>query len=221
MYCPNCGTFCEEGHHFCSQCGTALSTATPARKHAHRVPLLILCILSALGILLFFLDRQSVSNETAFEVQSGVLSFHEEAYHGPTDVTIATPDQELVFSIGDKCFSNCDWMTSVQLPDTVQVIGSYAFQDCTSLRGIQLPASLEAVGPCAFSGCTSLEAIVIPSSVAFLAENAFENCDALSLIFYGGTCAQWRALWGENSTLAALVYCSDGVCVNGYSIPTP
>lgn len=211
MNCPNCGASCAEAQNFCTQCGTALSTAAPVRKHAHFAPLLILLILSLLGIALFFLDRQSVSGKTAFEVQAGVLFFHEEAYQGPTDVTIAAPDQELFFAIGDKCFTDCDWMTSVQLPDTIQAIGSHAFENCISLRGIQLPDSLKIVDECAFSGCTSLEAVVIPSSVTFLAEDAFENCDALSLIFYGGTCRQWLDLygaqWGENFN----IYCSDGI----------
>lgn len=176
MNCPNCGAVCTETQKYCTQCGTALSTAAPVRKHAHFAPLLILLILSLLGIALFFLDRQSVSGKTAFEVQAGVLFFHEEAYQGPTDVTIAAPDQELFFAIGDKCFTDCDWMTSVQLPDTIQAIGSHAFENCISLRGIQLPDSLKIVDECAFSGCTSLEAVSIPASVSFLAEDAFQNC---------------------------------------------
>ena len=54
MICPNCQNVCGERDHFCCRCGSPLQEAVPAKKGALWVPVLILILLSAVGIAVFF-----------------------------------------------------------------------------------------------------------------------------------------------------------------------
>lgn len=211
MNCPNCGAVCADHQNFCKYCGVSLHTAEPSKKGSHKVPLLILLALSILGIAVFFASSFFFPGNTAFSIQSGALYFNESAYDGPTDITVPeTLDDRQIIDLSDYCFSNCTWITAVEIPDTVELIGSFAFQNCTSLRGIQLPASLIAVGSGAFYGCSSLEAISIPGTVAFIAPDAFDACPSLTYIFYAGTCQQWLDVYGANFPTGLTIYCADG-----------
>ncbi len=54
-------------------------------------------------------------------------------------------------------------VTSVQLPDGVEIIGERAFESCSALVGIHLGSGLKEIGPMAFRYCNSLERITFPS----------------------------------------------------------
>ncbi len=51
------------------------------------------------------------------------------------------------------------------IPDTVTEIGERAFSGCTNLTSINIPNSVTEIGQYAFEGCTGLTSIVIPDSV--------------------------------------------------------
>lgn len=231
MYCPNCGTFYEEERNFCIQCGVPLNRpdipmpppAPPEKKGSHRVPILILIILSVIGTGLFFatagLDNKT-SDSSCFQVRNGVLTFHERYYDGSEEVTIPEQvDGQAVFKIGASCFAGCGDITTVVLPETVEAIDSYAFENCSSLRGIYLPESVVFIGTGAFSGCSELEAICIPLSASYIAPDAFEDCTSLKHVFYAGTLGQWQLLYGPYMDENVNIYCSDGNYCQGVPIP--
>ena len=72
-----------------------------------------------------------------------------------TTATIATIDNNCKL-IGNYVFSDCYWLTSIIIPDSVTSIGSYAFNRCSSLTSIEIPNSVTNIGYYAFSGCDSL-----------------------------------------------------------------
>jgi hypothetical protein len=70
-----------------------------------------------------------------------------------------------VTSIADSGFQNCNKITSVVLPNTIEVIDCWAFSYCTSLKKVSLPKSLTEICSWAFYGCSSLERLDIPRNV--------------------------------------------------------
>ena len=59
------------------------------------------------------------------------------------------------------------------LPDSLRTIKDGAFSDCYYLTNIDIPEGVTAIGNGAFSGCTRLETITVPASVVEVGEFAF------------------------------------------------
>jgi len=78
--------------------------------------------------------------------------------------------------IGKNCFSDCDIITSVILPDTVTEIRAGAFETCEDLEYIYLPEGLVSIGDGAFDYCDELSYVYIPDSVTSVGEWAFDDC---------------------------------------------
>lgn len=229
MDCPNCHTLNRDEYRFCTHCGTDLHPENgeviiprpPVKKGSHRVPVLILVILSAIGIALFFATADhsapAVQSDTPwFSIHNGELYFDERKYSGGSEVTVpAQVNGESVLALGNGCFAGCTEITTVHLPDSLEAIGPYAFADCTGLRGIFIPESVTDIGDAAFWGCTELEAISVPGSVITIGSGAFENCDSLFYIFYAGSIDDWDALYAEFITPYTGVYCDEGSFYHG------
>lgn len=61
-------------------------------------------------------------------------------------------------------------------------IGQYAFQSCEYLTEINLPDSLEEIGTLAFTSCKRLESVTIPKNVNTINVNPFWKCTNLTSI---------------------------------------
>lgn len=81
-----------------------------------------------------------------------------------------------VVAIDKNAFWDCP-ITSVKLPNTLQVIRTAAFSDCKNLSNVKLPEGLKEIGASAFLRCTSLTTINIPRSIEGISAYAFEDCD--------------------------------------------
>lgn len=116
-----------------------------------------------------------------------------------------------VSSIGSYAFNDCNQLTSITIPSTVNHIGNKAFNGCaglqtigpigtgsniklgqmnkiddfygcTSLIKVILPDSVKTLGSEAFCSCTNLTNIYIPESVTSIGDYSFYNCLKLSEI---------------------------------------
>ena len=67
-------------------------------------------------------------------------------------------------SIGDRAFSWCRSLTSIEIPEGVTSIGWSAFSGCDSLTSVEIPSSVTSIEATAFSGCTGLESIAVDDS---------------------------------------------------------
>ncbi len=92
--------------------------------------------------------------------------------------TITLPDS--VTSIGDGAFAMCS-LTSITLPDSITSIGDSAFYMCIGLTEITLPDSVTSIGDSAFFMC-SLTEITLPDSVTSIGDSAFSFCNKLTTI---------------------------------------
>lgn len=225
MNCPNCQTPCAEGDRFCYQCGTPLA-GTPVKKGTHWIPALILVLMSALGILVYFAvdiptpaaTEPYLSDAPWFAMYDGELYFDPYYYDGGSELTVpAEIDGQTVYSLGFDCFYECDMLTGIILPDTLLTIGDEAFFECTGLRGMFIPESVTYIGEQAFFCCESLEAICIPASVEEIGKFAFFGCYDLRYVFYDGTFDDWQALYDGYIAEDTAVICEDGTFYQGGS----
>lgn len=60
-----------------------------------------------------------------------------------------------------NAFDGCKALTSINIPDGVEMIGEEAFRECGALKSISLPASVESIGDMAFGGCKGLSAFSV------------------------------------------------------------
>lgn len=222
MTCPNCGAIFDEGCRFCGACGTPL-TINKEKKGTHRVPIIIMLVLSILGTCLFFATGGKLAAEPGdlpqmdfgfgedFMVFDGMLSANPFNFDGVTEITVPeTVDGQTITVIDELAFFDFDDVTVIHLPDTVEHIEKGAFDDCNSLRGMDLPPAVEHIGDEAFLNCTGLEAVHIPASVDHMGQDVFLGCDSLAFIFYDGTIDQWKDLYPQNLRGETTVCCVDG-----------
>ena len=87
-------------------------------------------------------------------------------------------------SIGIDAFTECYYLTKVNIPASVKSIGNWAFMSCADLSEMTLPGKLTSIGNAAFQGCRSLTSVTIPGTVTNLGPSAFRNCSALTEVTF-------------------------------------
>ena len=103
--------------------------------------------------------------------------------------------KSVVFEEGSLCqsidayaFRDCEYLTRVVLPDSVETIGRYAFDGCTRLSHIDFGKDLLSIGSYAFGDCAELVTVSLPDSLTSLERAVFDGCvslTALTLPFTG------------------------------------
>ena len=96
----------------------------------------------------------------------------------PANSTIAL--KEGTTGIASSCFSNCNGLTSIDIPQTVKYIDDSAFSGCANLVNVVLPEGLTMISYSLFKGCNSLSSINIPESVTDISGEAFSGCLSLT-----------------------------------------
>ena len=115
-------------------------------------------------------------------IPNSVTSIGDKAFSGCSSLTtINIPNS--VTSIGDEAFSGCSSLTSIMIPNSVTTIGNDAFEGCSGLTAVNIPNSVTSIGNRAFSNCSSLTSIMIPNSVTTIGDEAFSDCPSLNDIY--------------------------------------
>ena len=97
-----------------------------------------------------------------------------------------------VTSIGERAFSSCIGLTSIEIPNSVTSLGDYAFSWCDSLTSIVVDAGnskydsrndcnaiIETASNTLIAGCQNT---IIPNSVTSIGDYAFADCSGLTSI---------------------------------------
>ena len=90
-----------------------------------------------------------------------------------------------VTRIGYEAFKECSGLSSVVLPNSIEVIEDFAFRGCRNLTSFTFPNSLKKISGFAFYGCTRIKSIDIPNSVESIGTAAFSNCWAITTVILG------------------------------------
>lgn len=80
-----------------------------------------------------------------------------------------------VTRINNLMFFGCEKLTTVDIPDNIEVIGEKAFMNCPLLSDLSLPFSLKTIGREAFRNCWMLGDVTIPENVVNLGIYAFNE----------------------------------------------
>lgn len=89
-----------------------------------------------------------------------------------------------VTAIGDDAFAGCTALTTVELPNTLEVIGYRAFE-ASGLTQITLPSSVTNIYLNAFSNCSAIESIKISDGITSVTDMLFSSCAALTALELG------------------------------------
>lgn len=89
-----------------------------------------------------------------------------------------------VKTIANEAFLNCDSLTNIDLPDSVERLGASAFEG-TGITEITLPPNIVYLGPQVFSECFSLENATINDKVEAISDEAFFSCRKLNNVKFG------------------------------------
>ena len=98
-----------------------------------------------------------------------------------SDLTIGgnTVPNGMVFYFGIK-----ESLKVLTLTDKITTIGERAFSGCSGLTSLEIPSSVTTIGQSAFEGCSGLTSIEIPNTVSAIGNYVFRNCDGLTSVVY-------------------------------------
>jgi len=112
--------------------------------------------------------------------------------------------------IANSALGYCD-ITSVEIPDSVEIIGARAFLDCALLTEINIPKGVKAIGEDAFMGCDGLTSITIPDSVTVVGAGAFSNCPYVTTASIGNGVSSLESEVFANNTRLEKVTIGSGI----------
>ena len=95
-------------------------------------------------------------------------------------IAITIPD--VVTSIAERAFSDCDQLTALSIPTGVTNIENEAFYDCGSLTNVTIPDSVTSIGASAFDSCIRLSSVNLPERLTTICEQTFSGCFRLKSI---------------------------------------
>ncbi len=85
-------------------------------------------------------------------------------------------------SVGNYAFWWCDYITIIDIPESVKRIGSYAFYHCTGLSSVIIPDGVQEISEYVFFSCANLASVTLPNSTTSIANHAFNGCSSLASI---------------------------------------
>eukprot|EP00980_Cylindrotheca_fusiformis_P011612 scaffold2747_cov104-Cylindrotheca_fusiformis.AAC.2 len=78
--------------------------------------------------------------------------------------------------LGDGVFFHCQFLTTAQLPEGLQVIPPHLFDHCHFLRTVNIPSSVIKICKNAFNECSRLTYINLPYGLLEIGEESFQGC---------------------------------------------
>jgi hypothetical protein len=87
-----------------------------------------------------------------------------------------------VKKIGNNSMRNNNNLTSITLPEGLEIIGNSSFAQCEAIPAVVLPSTVNSIEDWAFYGNYKLASINIPNGVKAITEHTFQQCKELTSI---------------------------------------
>ena len=84
-----------------------------------------------------------------------------------------------VWLIAYGAFANCNRLTSVNIPNSVEDFGNNVFANCSALTSVTIGEGILSIPDNFFDDCTMLETVILGSNVNFIGSGAFGNSELL------------------------------------------
>ena len=149
-------------------CYTLMANA--ANEHAKKI-----------GNIYYFLN----SNNTAGVTWGKSLGYATDEYTGDIHIPNTVEYDGVTYDvtyIGDDAFCGCTGLSSITLPDNLQIIQAYAFKGCTGLSSVSLPNEVTNIMSNAFDGCTNISSIILPEKLQAIGNSTFAGCIGLTSV---------------------------------------
>ena len=109
----------------------------------------------------------------------------EKAFEKREDIT-ALWVKDGITGIGKGAFSECRYMKTLSLADTVKAVDDFAFLDCFRLSAVAFGNGLESIGEDSFRGFPLRGPVILPDSLKTIDLQAFEYTDFKTIVFGTG-----------------------------------
>ena len=116
-------------------------------------------------------NKTASVTKSAYDI-SGEVVIMDRVYSGGQEYVVT--------ELADSSFSDCGYLSSIIIPDTVTTIGAYSFYYCSNLTNVVLGDGLVTLCDTAFGGCYNLSIeLVIPDAVTTISRAAFGGCSSI------------------------------------------
>ncbi len=123
--------------------------------------------------------------------------------------------EEGITNIHLEAFKDCKKLTSVQMPNTLQIVDFGAFSGCSAIKSISFPKSVQEIYSAMFQNCTSLTKVVIPNKATkvYTYASMFTGCKVSNIYIHGvpGSTAEALAINAKTKFRAT----------GSFSVPAP
>lgn len=92
---------------------------------------------------------------------------------------------EGITTVGKYAFMQCDALTKVDFPNSLETIKDSSFYYCSKLTNLDIPDGVQSIEYGAFNGCSALTELVIPDSVTEVGYGAFDGCSQVARLSLG------------------------------------
>ena len=132
-----------------------------------------------------YIGRRAFASTQIIELvlPDSVTELGEQAFYWPGELTtVILPDGIEV--LPDSVFGQCEKLSYVKFPANLKKIGRFALGAC-AIEELVLPYGLEEIGVSAFLSSRKLRTVEIPGTVTLVDKEAFKGCVALTTVTIG------------------------------------
>ena len=157
------------------------------KKHLHnslRALFLSLAVLLSMPVLAVEVDGINYYFDAETK-EAAVLRKNQNNYSGEIVIPESVEYEGWIYivtSIEKYAFEMCFDLTSVTIPNSVEIVGTGAFYGCSGLTSVTIPNSVKSIGDEAFYECYVLTSVTIPNSVTSIGDYAFKDCSGLTSV---------------------------------------